>query len=69
MTDHSLINASGNTHAKMAFLALAASVAFMAVVSASGLANSAAPGARAHAPVIKAVTTLSVARSDAALIR
>jgi hypothetical protein len=66
MTNHSLINASGNTHAKMAVLAVAASMVFMAVVSASGLAKS---DARASGPVVKATTTMSVAVSDTALVR
>jgi hypothetical protein len=66
MTNHSLISASGNTHAKMAVLAVAASMLFMAVVSASGLARS---DGRASGPVVKATTTMSVATSDKALVR
>ena len=66
MSNHSLISASGSTHAKTAFLAVAASLVFMAVVSASGLAKS---DARASGPVVKATTTMSVAASDKALVR
>jgi hypothetical protein len=56
--NHSLISASGNTHAKIAFLAVAASIVFMAVVSASGVTKS---DARVHGPVVKATTTTTVA--------
>jgi hypothetical protein len=56
--NHSLISASGNTHAKIALLAVAASIVFMAVVSASGVTKS---DARAHGPVVKATTTTTVA--------
>jgi hypothetical protein len=56
--NHSLINASGNTHAKIALLAVAASFVFMAVVSATGVTKS---DARAYGPVVKATTTTTVA--------
>jgi hypothetical protein len=56
--NHSLISASRNTHAKIAFLAVAASIVFMAVVSASGVSK---PDARVHGPVVKAATTTTVA--------
>ena len=56
--NHSLISASGNTHAKIALLAVAASIVFMAVVSASGVTKS---DARVHGPVVKATTTTTVA--------
>ena len=63
--NHSLINASGNTHAKIALLAVAASLVFMAVVSASGVSSD--NGARAT--VVKATTIMSIAKSDGALVR
>lgn len=56
--NHSLINASGNTHAKIALLAVAATVVFMAVVSASGVTRA---DARSYGPVVKATTTTTVA--------
>jgi hypothetical protein len=56
--NHSLISASRNTHAKIAFLAVAASIVFMAVVSASGVTKS---DARVHGPVVKAITSTTVA--------
>ena len=67
--NHSLITASGNTHAKIALLAVAVSVVFVAVVSASGITKSDGIGARAHGPVVKATTTMSVAKSDSLLVR
>lgn len=66
MTNHSLINASANTHAKTAFLAIAASMVFMAVVSASGVTKS---DARASGPAVKTTATMSVAASGTALVR
>jgi hypothetical protein len=68
MNNHSLINASGNTHAKIALLAVAASVVFMAIVSASGLTRTDS-GARAYGPVVKASTTTTVAKSGGSLVR
>jgi hypothetical protein len=62
--NHSLTSASGSTHAKIALLAVAATVVFMAVVSASGVTKS---DARAHGPVVKATTTTTVA--GGALVR
>ena len=56
--NHSLISASGNTHAKIALLAVAASFVFMAVVSATGVTKT---DARAHGPVVKAPVTTTVA--------
>jgi hypothetical protein len=67
--NHSLITASGNTHAKIALLAIAVSVVFVAVVSASGITKSDGMGARAYGPVVKATTTMSVAKSDSLLVR
>ena len=63
--NHSLISASGHTHAKIAALAVAASLVFMAVVSASGVGSD---GARTHT-VVKATTIMSIAKSDGALVR
>ena len=67
--NHSLISASRNTHAKIALLAVAVSVVFVAVVSASGITKSDGPGARTYGPVVKATTTMSVAKSDSLLVR
>ena len=39
MKNHSLIDADGNTHVKIAAVALVASVVFMVVVSVSGFAR------------------------------
>jgi hypothetical protein len=67
--NHSLINASRNTHAKIAVMAVAVSFVFLAVVSASGVTRSDGFGSRAHGPVVKATTTVNVAKGDAALVR
>jgi len=67
MDNHSLINASGNTHAKIALLGIAVSLVFMAVVSASSITRT--DSARAYGPVVKATTTSTVARSDSLLVR
>src|SRR5262245_27696908 len=56
MTNHSVIAASGKTHAKIAFLALALSAVFVAVVSTS---KSDALGTRTQ--VVKASTIMQVA--------
>ena len=66
MNNHSLISASRNTHAKIAFLALVVTVVFVAVVSASGVTRS---DSGAHGPVVKATTTTSIAKSDARVVR
>jgi hypothetical protein len=58
VNNHSLINASRNTHAKMALLGIAISLIFVAVISASSLARS---DARMHGPLVKAATTTTVA--------
>jgi hypothetical protein len=65
--NHSLISASGTTHAKIAGLAVAVSMVFMAVVSASGVTRS--EGARAYGPVIKATTATAIAGSTQSAIR
>lgn len=66
MTNHSLINANGRTHAKIAFLALAMSAMFLAVVSAS---KTDAIGSRASVQVVKASATMQIATSDRSLVR
>jgi hypothetical protein len=65
--NHSLISASANTHAKIAALAVVASVVFMAVVSASGVTRS--DSAPVHGPIVKATTTTMMATSGAAAVR
>lgn len=59
MNNHSLISASGNTHAKIAALGIAVSLLFVAVISASGVTRS--DSARTYGPVVKATTTTTVA--------
>ena len=68
MDNHSLINASGNTHIKIAALAIAASLVFVAVVSASATTRTDTT-AHAFGPVVKATTTSTVAKSDSLLVR
>ena len=68
MNNHSLISASGNTHAKIALLAVAVSVVFMAVVSASSITRQDSV-ARSYGPVVKATTLTTVAKSDNRIIR
>jgi hypothetical protein len=63
MNNHSLISASGNTHAKIAALGIAVSLVFMAVISASGTTRT--DSARAYGPVVKATTMTNVAGSGA----
>jgi hypothetical protein len=58
--NHSLTSASGSTHAKIALLAVAASVVFMAAVAGFGGTRIDA-GTRVHGPVVKATTTVTVA--------
>ena len=65
MTNLSLINANGRTHAKIAFLAVAMSAVFLAVVSAS----KADLGGRTSAQVVKASATMHVATSDRSVVR
>jgi hypothetical protein len=67
MNDPSLLNASRHTHAKIGLLAVAASLVFVAVVSASGLAKM--DGARMSGPVVKASTLINVATSDKTMVR
>ena len=53
--NHSLIDADGTTHVKIAAVALVVSVVFMVVVSVSGLARW--DSMVVHGPVVKATTT------------
>ena len=68
MDNHSLINASGNTHSKIALLGIAVSLVFVAGVSASSITRTDG-GARAYGPVVKATTTSTVAKGDSSLVR
>ena len=65
MENHSLIKASRGTHGKIAVLAIAVSLVFVAFVAAFGAAKI-DQGARAHGPIVKAKTTVSVARGETA---
>ena len=65
--NHSLISASRNTHAKIAAMAVVVSFVFLAVVSASGVTRT--DGTRTHGPVVKATTTVDVAKGGTALVR
>lgn len=67
MNNHSLISANSNTHAKIALLAVAVSVVFVAVVSASGITRQ--DSAKSFGPVVKANTTMNVAKSDSRMVR
>jgi hypothetical protein len=60
MNNHSLISASGNTHAKIAALGIAVSLLFVAVIAASGVSRSDS-SARSYGPIVKATTTTTVA--------
>jgi hypothetical protein len=66
--NHSLISANGSTHIKIAALAVAASLVFVAVVSASATARSETT-AHAYGPVVKATTMTSVAKTGASVVR
>jgi hypothetical protein len=66
--NHSLISASGNTHAKIAGLALAVSMVFVAIVSATSVTRS-DTSARVHGPVVKATTTTAIAGSSQSTVR
>jgi hypothetical protein len=67
--NHSLTQANGSTHAKIALLAVAASLVFVAVVSAANVTRQDAPGARVYGPVVKATTTVTVAKTGASVVR
>jgi hypothetical protein len=67
--NHSLTQANGSTHAKIGLLAVAASLVFVAVVSAANVSRSDAPGARNYGPVVKATTSVTVAKTGASVVR
>ncbi len=69
MDNHSLINASGHTHAKIALLALTVSLVFMAAVSGFGGGKAEIAGAHGYVPVVKASTMISVATANGSLVR
>lgn len=64
MNNHSLISASGNTHAKIAALGIAVSLVFVALISASG-ATRTDTSARSYGPIVKATTATTVASTSA----
>lgn len=65
--NHSLIEADGNTHVKIAAVALVASVVFMVVVSVSGVTRW--DSMVVHGPVVKATTSATVATSGTSQVR
>lgn len=65
MENHSLIKASRGTHGKIVVLAAAVSMVFVAAVSAFGVTKPDA-GARVHGPIVKAKTTVTIARDETA---
>jgi hypothetical protein len=67
MKNHNLIDADGNTHVKIAAVALVASVVFMAVVSLSGVARW--ENVAVHGPVVKATTSTTIAGGGLSTVR
>ena len=67
MKNHSLIDADGNTHVKIAAVALVASVVFMVVVSVSGFAR--LDSGLTQGPVVKATTSTTVAGGGLSTVR
>ena len=67
MKNHSLIDADGNTHVKIAAVALVASVVFMVVVSVSGVARW--DNLASHGPVVKATMTTTIAGGGLSTVR
>jgi uncharacterized protein (DUF983 family) len=65
--NHSLIDADGTTHVKIAAVALVVSVVFMVVVSVSGLPRW--DSMVVHGPVVKATTTTTIAGSGQSAVR
>jgi len=65
--NHSLIEADGNTHVKIAAVALVASVVFMVVVSLSGLTRW--DSMVVHGPVVKAPAATTMATSGTSAVR
>lgn len=67
--NHSLTNANGKTHAKITLLAVAVSLVFVAVVSASGVTRTDGMASRTYGPVVKATTTTTVATTNGSRVR
>jgi hypothetical protein len=67
--NHSLISANGSTHIKIAALAIAASLVFVAVVSASATTRTDTTAAHAFGPVVKATTLTNVAKTGQSVVR
>jgi hypothetical protein len=67
MKNHSLIDADGNTHIKIAAVALVASVVFMVVVSVSGVARW--ESVAVHGPIVKATTSTTIAGGGQSAVR
>ena len=67
MNNHSLIDADGTTHVKIAAVALVATVMFIVVVSLSGLPRW--ESMAVHGPVVKATTTMAIAGTGASAVR
>ena len=68
--NHSLTSANGKTHAKITLLAVAVSLVFVAVVSASGVATRTdGLASRPYGPVVKATTTTTIATTNASQVR
>ena len=67
MKNHSLIDADGNTHVKIAAIAFVASIMFMVVVSVSGVARW--ESVAVHGPIVKATTTTTIAGSGLSTVR
>ena len=65
MENHSLIKANRSTHGKIALLAVAVSMIFVAVVAAFDVTRPDA-GARTAGPIVKAKATVSIARREPA---
>jgi len=67
--NHSLTTANGKTHAKITLLAVAVSLVFVAVVSASGVTRTDGMASRSYGPVVKATTTTTVATTNGSQVR
>lgn len=67
--NHSLTTANGKTHAKITLLAVAVSLVFVAVVSASSVIRTDGMASRAYGPVVKATTTTTVATTTGSQVR
>jgi len=67
--NHTLTSANGSTHAKIAGLAVAVSLVFVAAVSGFGGAKSELAGVTYAPTVVKATTLMSVAGETGSKIR